>query len=411
MDARPWAATPSRPRAILHVDMDAFFAAVEILDNPGLRGKPVIIGGTVEGHGVVSTASYEARRFGIHSAMPMARAVKLCPRGIFLNPRMGRYAAVSEQVFKALAEFTPALEPVSIDEAFLDLTGTERLWGPSIEAARRIKARVREATGGLCASAGLAPNKFLAKVASDLRKPDGLVEVPSDGILEFLAPLSVETLWGVGPRTAEALHGMGLRRIADIQRLPEGALRSTLGEEAGRHLERLARGLDDRPVEAGGLAKSVSSETTLEDFLPAHGLEAIDRVLLGLCEDVATRLRALGAQARRMTLKVRNDRFATITRSRGLMEPMDIADGILQCARDLYRGRVDLEGRVRLLGVAAGDLVWTGAVQLDIFSGPGRLRASRMASAVDRIREKLGEGAIRRGALIDGPDPGRRRRE
>src|SRR5262245_18972783 len=246
------------PRAILHVDMDAFFAAVEVLDHPTLAGEPVIVGGTPEGHGVVCTASYEARKFGVRSAMSAARAVKLCPRGVFIAPRMGRYAAVSRVVFAALGEFTPLVEPVSVDEAFLDLTGTERLHGHPLRAARAIKERVRQVTGGLSSSLGLAPNKFLAKVASDLEKPDGLVAVRPDRVMEFLAPLPVERIWGVGPRTAEALHALGWRLIGDLQTVPPGALGLTLGEEAGRHIERLARGLDERPVEDGGRALSVS---------------------------------------------------------------------------------------------------------------------------------------------------------
>jgi len=268
------------PRAIVHLDMDAFFAAVEVLDDPSLCRKPVIVGGTPEGRGVVSAASYEARRFGVRSAMPAAQAVKLCPRGIFLRPRMGRYEALSRCVFRALEEFTPLVEPISIDEAFLDLTGTERLWGEAALAARKIKARVREATGGLTASVGVAPNKFLAKVASDLEKPDGLVIVPGGREAEFLAPLPVEKLWGVGPRTAERLHALGLRRIGELQAYPEASLCSNLGVELGRHLFRLGRGLDERPVEPGSLAVSVSSEETYAEFIPTSDRAAIERRLL-----------------------------------------------------------------------------------------------------------------------------------
>ena len=391
------------PRAIIHLDMDAFFAAVEVLDNPTLRGKPVIVGGTPEGHGVVSTASYEARKFGVRSAMPAARAVKLCPQGIFIFPRMGRYAAVSRAVFAALGEFTPLVEPVSVDEAFLDLTGTERLHGHPLAAARAIKDRVREVTGGLGSSLGLAPNKFLAKVASDLEKPDGLVAVPPDRVMEFLAPLPVEKIWGVGPRTAEALHALGLRRIGDLQKVPEGALGQTLGVEAGRHIERLAHGLDERPVEDGGLAKSVSSETTLGTFLPPADLTAIDRVLLALAEEVAARLRALPARARTISLKVRDDRFRTLTRSTTLDSATDLGDEVFQLARSLYRERVEMRGRVRLLGVAASELLFGAAVQLDLFEGEGRRRAARVAAAMDRIRGKLGEGSILRGSLVDRP--------
>jgi DNA polymerase-4 len=404
MDERGRGPAPGHPRTIIHIDMDAFFAAVEVLDNPTLRGKPVVVGGTVEGHGIVSTASYEARRFGIHSAMPMAWAVKLCPGAVFVGTRGDRYAAVSRDVFRVLEEFTPLVEPVSIDEAFLDITGTERLSGPPAETARAIKRRVREVTGGLTASAGIAASKFVAKVASDLRKPDGLVEVPAGREAEFLAPLAVEKLWGVGPKTAEVLHARGFRRIADLQALPPGILAASLGREAGEHLEHLARGIDPRPVEGGGLARSVSSETTFADFIPAGNLDAIDRVLLGLSEDVATRLRSIGARARRATLKVRDDRFSTCTRSRTFDPPTRIADDLFARARALYRERVEVRGRVRLLGVAASELLWGEAVQLDLLEGEDRLRADRLASAVDRIRGKLGDEAIRRGTLIDSDD-------
>ncbi len=408
-DGKEPASTP-RCRTILHLDMDAFFAAVEVLDNPSLAGKPVIVGGTVEGHGVVGTASYEARRYGVRSAMPAAQAVKLCPKGIFLRPRMGRYAAVSREIFKVLEEFAPAVEQVSIDEGFLDLTGMERHWKNPLEAARAIKKRVREVTGGLTSSIGIAPNKFLAKVASDLEKPDGLVVVPPDGVLEFLAPLKVEKLWGVGPRTAQVLHQMGLHLVGDLQQLPSGILRFKLGEEAGSHLEQLARGLDDRPVEAGGLPKSVSSETTLAEFLLPRDFEAIDRILLALCEDVAGRLRAVPARARRVVLKVRDDRFVTLTRSYTLQDPTQLDGEIFQCARSLYRERVPLDRRIRLLGVAASELVFGGAVQLDFFQAESRRQAERMASAVDRIREKLGDGAILRGTLLEPPPAGSSRK-
>jgi len=387
--------------------MDAFYAAVEVLDNPSLAGKPVIVGGTPEGRGVVGTASYEARRYGVHSAMPAAQAVKLCPRGIFLPPRMDRYAAVSRMVFSALEEFSPAVDPLSIDEAFLDLTGTERLLGPPEDAARAIKARVRQVTGGLAASVGLAPNKFLAKVASDLKKPDGLVVVPAGGGEEFLAPLPVEKLWGVGPRTAEALHSLGLRRIGDLQGYPQEALCSNLGQETGRHLALLARGIDERPVEPGGEARSVSSEVTFARFLPPDGLEEIDRTILALSEEVAGRLREDGLWASRVVLKVRDERFSTCTRSRTLADPTQFAEDLFECARKLFRERVDLGGlRVRLLGVAAGGLAPLEAVQLDLFETARRRRAAKVAEAMDRIRGKMGKEAVLRASLLDPPAAG-----
>ncbi|MGH9362825.1 MAG: Y-family DNA polymerase, partial [Thermoanaerobaculia bacterium] len=344
-------------------------------------------------------------------AMPAAQAVKLCPHGIFLPPRMGRYAAVSRRVFAALSEFSPLVEPVSIDEAFLDLTGAERLLGPPVEAARALKARVRDATGGLTASVGIAPNKFLAKVASDLEKPDGLVVVPRGREAEFLAPLPVGKLWGVGPRTAEALRSRGFRKIEDLQRTAEAFLRQLLGEEAGRHLHLLARGIDERPVAPSTPAKSVSSETTFARFIPSRDLEAVDRALLALSEEVGQRLREIPASARCVVLKVRDERFKTLTRSRTLAEPTQLAEEIYARARALFRERVDLSGRaVRLLGVAASELVHAEAVQLDLFESVGRERAARMARAVDRIREKLGEDSLRRASLVGKPGNGSPRR-
>src|SRR2546426_1030327 len=282
-------------RFILHVDMDAFFAAVEVLDNPSLAGKPVIVGGTPEGRGVVSTASYEARKFGVRSAMPAAQAVKLCPHGIFLRPRMGRYWAVSRKFCAILPAVTPLVEPLSIDEAFLDVSGCypqKRSTMPAAEAiAKEIQERVERETGGLTCSLGIAENKFLAKVASDLRKPRGLTVVPRGNSAEFLAPLPIERLWGVGPRTSELLRSLGVTTIGQISALKEKDLESILGVEFGRHLHRLSRGLDDREVETSWEAKSISQETTFAEFLAPNDREAIERVLFSLSDGVAERLR------------------------------------------------------------------------------------------------------------------------
>ncbi|MCZ6794380.1 MAG: DNA polymerase IV, partial [Planctomycetota bacterium] len=313
-------------RRILHLDMDAFFAAVEVLDNPELRGKPVIVGGTPQGRGVVSTASYEARRYGVHSAMPAAQAVKLCPAGIFLRPRLGRYAAVSREVFHLLAAYTPLVEPVSIDEAFLDVTGCRPLRGASrssgaVAIARELQERVEEVTGGLTCSVGVAWNKFLAKLASDLEKPRGLVVVPEEGVEEFLGPLPVSRLWGVGPRTAERLGRLGLRRVKDLQAVPAGDLERILGKELGRHVARLSRGQDERPVEPHGDPRSISMEQTYGEFLPADDVERLEAELFRMSDGVASRLRKSGLRGRVVTLKVRDERFATRTRSRTLPSP------------------------------------------------------------------------------------------
>ncbi|MGZ8441745.1 MAG: DNA polymerase IV, partial [Candidatus Deferrimicrobiaceae bacterium] len=276
-------------RGILHLDLDAFYASVEVLDHPELRGKPVIVGGD-ERRGVVAAASYEARKFGVHSAIPTATAKRLCPKGIFLPVRMSRYAEMSDMVFAIYRRFTPLVEPLSIDEAFLDVTGCDRLFGSAEEAARKIKAAVREETG-LTVSAGVAPNKFLAKIASDLGKPDGLTVVPLGGEQVFLDPLPVGKMWGVGKVTGEALLGRGIRTIGDLRRSPREMLVGAFGAH-GEHLYELARGIDDRPVETERDAKSIGHEDTFDHDLRDRG--AMRRELLSLADRVSSRLRRGG---------------------------------------------------------------------------------------------------------------------
>ena len=264
------------PRKIIHIDMDAFYAAVEQHDNPSLRGKPVIVGGDAEKRGVVSTASYEARAYGVHSAMPTSQAKTLCPQGIFLPVRMGRYQEVSEQIFQILRVYTPLVEPLSLDESFLDVTGSEKLFGPALQIAKDIKQRIYESIG-LTASAGIAPNKFLAKIASDLRKPDGLVEIPSEQVQDFLRELPISRLWGVGKATEEVLQRMGILRVGQLAAYPMEAIERKLGK-FGRELVALARGEDDRPVIPESEAKSISQEETFTPDLTDR--ETMKKVLL-----------------------------------------------------------------------------------------------------------------------------------
>ncbi|MHB8763243.1 MAG: DNA polymerase IV, partial [Deferrisomatales bacterium] len=316
-------------RSILHVDMDAFYASVEQLDRPECRGRPVIVGADPRegrGRGVVAACSYEARACGVHSALPISQAWRRCPNGVYLRPRMARYIEVSEQVFGLLGRYTDLVEPLSIDEAFLDVTGSRRLFGAAEAIGREIKAEVRRVLG-LVASVGVGPNKFVAKVASDLEKPDGLVVVGPGEAEVFLAPLPASRLWGVGPKTGERLARLGVRTIGDLARRRPEDLRASLGE-AGEHLWRLARGIDERPVSAEGGAKSLGAEVTFDEDVadPAQ----VRRTLLGLADRVARRLRRRGLGARGVTLKLRYESFDTVTRSVTLAEAVDLGD-------ELYR--------------------------------------------------------------------------
>jgi DNA polymerase-4 len=290
--------TPGQ-RHILHVDMDAFFAAVEQLDRPELSGKPVLVGGDPQGRGVVSTASYEARPYGCRSAMPMARAIKLCPQAIVVRPRMERYAEVSKQVLDVLEQFTPLVEPLSIDEAFLDVTGSIRLLGPPEQIARELKRSIVEKTC-LTASVGVAPNKFLAKLAGDLEKPDGLVLVDPDRVQDFLDPLPISRLWGVGRVTLPKLEALGVHTFADLRRVPQDQLFKRFGD-AGEHFYRLVRGIDDREVIPDREAKSISHEVTFSVDIENH--EHLRAVLLDQTEHVARRLRRQHSASLRITPK------------------------------------------------------------------------------------------------------------
>ncbi|MBI4606872.1 MAG: DNA polymerase IV [Planctomycetes bacterium] len=400
---------PTGERSILHVDMDAFFAAVEVLDAPRLAGRPVIVGGTPEGRGVVATASYEARAFGVRSAMPAAQAVRLCPQGVFLRPRMGRYLDASERVFAVLRDVTPLVEPLSIDEAFLDVTGCP---GPAEHLARELRSRIERATGGLTCSIGVAENKFLAKVASDLEKPRGLVVVPRGRGAAFLAPLPIEKLWGVGPKTAARLRELGLDAIGQVARTPERDLEMILGRELGRHLHRLSHGADDRPVVTDWEARSVSQETTFAEFIPPGDLERIEREIFDLSEGVALRLRQEGLWGRTVKLKARDDQFRTCTRALTLGAPTQLVEEISAAAVGLFRERVRFGAHaVRLLGVGVAGLTREPMRQLELFGADAgaRERLERLARAEDAVRERLGDGAITRGRLVERRRERRRR--
>lgn len=381
-----------QPRTILHADMDAFYAAIEQRDRPELRGKPVIVGGDGPRQ-VVSTASYEARRFGVHSAMPGVRAKQLCPQGIFVVPRMEVYAAASAQVRAVFDRFTDLVEPLSLDEAFLDVTGSRALFGDGPTIARRIKDEVRRATG-LCVSVGVATSKYVAKVASDLRKPDALVVVPPGEERAFLAPLPVSRLWGVGAVTQRQLERVGLRTIGDVQRRSERQLVQAFGDSLGPHLHVLANGLDPREVEPLREARSIGHEMTFaEDLLDAG---EVRDTLLQLSQMVGRRLRRDGVRGTVVRLKLRHPDFTTLSRQRKVPPTADDLE-LHRVACELLAACWSGRPGVRLLGVTAAGLVGIDApVQGGLFTAPPKKR-DQLLAAMDRIRDRHGESAVRHG--------------
>ena len=383
---------------IIHVDLDAFFAAVEQRDHPELRGKPVIVGGDPRSRGVVSTCSYEARKFGVHSAMPLRTALSLCPQGIFVPVDGAKYQRVSREVMTVLRRFTPAVEQVSIDEAFLDVSGSEGLFGTAPEIARRIKREVVEAVG-LTVSVGVAATKLVAKVGSDLRKPDGLVIVQPGDEAAFLAPLEIRRLWGIGPKTADRLYGLGVRTIGELAALPVETLSRALGDH-GATLHERALGIDADPVVGGGEpAKSVSHETTFA--IDVTDAVEIERTLLALTEGVSARLRSAGLRAGTVAVKVRDSQFRTVTRQKTLTEPSDLTDTIWRAALDLARPEVRGK-RIRLLGVAATQL---GQPEQTTMFELVNAKQRRVVDATDAVRRRFGDRAVTRGSLLHRPMP------
>ena len=383
-------------RVILHVDMDAFYASIEQLDDPNLKGRPVIVGADPRqglGRGVVAACSYEARKFGVRSALPISRAWKLCPGGAYVRPRMERYVEVSHEVMEVLRRFTNLVEPLSIDEAFLDVTGSTTLFGAPIQIARAVKKQIREATG-LTASAGVAPNKFLAKIASDLKKPDGLVVVDPDGVQAFLDDLPISRLWGVGPKTEVRLREMGLHTIGAVRARRQEDLIQALGNNLGAHLHQLAMGSDDRPVVPNWEPKSISNETTFEE--DTRDRELLVKTIRRLAESVGRRLRRDNYRARKVTLKVRLEPFETHTRQVSLKRPVDTDEEIIRLALSLF-DQFSLERRIRLIGVGTGDIVRPGEepMQLGLFDEPRK--DSVIDRTVDAIRDRFGEDLIQRG--------------
>jgi DNA polymerase IV len=386
MSADPW------PRAVVHLDLDAFYASVEQLRRPELRGRPVIVGGGGPDHrrGVVCAASYEARPFGVRSAMPMSRALRLCPSAVVLPVDFPAYRAASAEVFAIARAYTPQVEPLSLDEAYLDVAASQRRFGTPPAIAEEIRDRV-QAECGLSASVGVATSKTVAKIASDLRKPRGLVVVPPGGEAGFLAPLPLRVLPGLGPAAERALDGLGIATLGQLAALPLDTMRRRLGEAAGRSVWQRARGVDEAPVTVPGRPRSVSREETfLEDVSDRGILE--DRVRQ-LAADVGRRLRAGGWTARTVTLKLRDARFTTVTRQRSLAAPVD-ADRLLAApALELLRTAWGGEP-LRLLGVGASALAAAG--QLDLLDPQGE-RESRLDRVLDDLQRRFGDRAPRRG--------------
>jgi len=380
---------------ILHVDMDAFYASVELRRRPELRGRPVIVGGGRRG--VVLSATYEAREFGVRSAMPMGRAVRMCPEAVVVAPDMRRYAVASAGVMAVFRSVTPLVEPLSLDEAFLDVTGARRRLGRPGWIGEWIRARIADEQGITC-SVGVAPTKFVAKLASSRCKPDGLLVVPVDGVRQFLHPLPVGALWGVGERTAAQLAGLGLRTVGDLAALPLPALARALGDGVAAHLHALANGEDPRPVVPDEPDRSIGAEETFEADVDEHAV--IHRELLRLAEKTAARLRTAGQAGRTVSLKIKFADFSTITRARTLPAPTDAGHEIYATARALYDGLELDRPRIRLVGVRVEGIAPTEESPRQLELG-ARERGWRDADrAVDRAVDRFGSGAVRPATLV-----------
>lgn len=389
-------------RVIFHVDMDAFYAAIEQRDNPELRGKPVIVGGSQK-RGVVATCSYEAREFGVHSAMPGAKAARLCPDAIFVGVRMSHYADVSRTIMEILGRFSPSVQKLSLDEAFLEMTGTERLFGAPRATAYKIKETILAETELSC-SVGIATNKFLAKLASDLDKPDGVTVIPPGEERTYIAEMDIRKIWGVGPKTGAKLRRLGFNKIGEIARADPDQLASTLGSGLARHVHSLARGEDDRPVVSDSERKSIGSERTLGDNIT--GRAAVETQLRRQIENVARTLRKKDLHAGGVRVKIRYDgTFKLATRQASLPTPADDSVTLLETAVALL-DTLDLEQPIRLVGAAAFDLMEAGSTaQLDIFATDRAEVRSELERTLDDIEDRFGMRVVR-GRDIEG-DSGR----
>ena len=382
---------------ILHIDMDAFYASVEQRDNPSLVGKPVVVGGTAEGRGVVAASSYEARKFGIFSAMSAYRAQQLCPHAVFIRPRIDYYASVSQQLRSIFEEFTPLIEPLSLDEAFLDVTGSERLLGSASKIGHQIKLLVHERLQ-LTASVGVAPNKFIAKIASDLEKPNGFVVVMPDQIQAFLDPLPVGRIWGVGKVTTQVFKRFAISTIGQLRQFSRAALVEIFGS-SGEHYWLLSQGIDNRPVVPDREAKSISNETTFEKDIAS--IEELKMRLVNLVEQVSRRLRNHKRMGRTIELKIRFADFKSLTRSLTLSRSTNITDELLEAGLELLCNRLpENHLPVRLIGFGVNNLDQPRAMQLQLFDETEREQQRSLDKVADEIAKKFGKHALHRAAGI-----------
>jgi DNA polymerase-4 len=381
---------------ILHIDMDAFYASVELRERPELRGTPVIVGGG--NRGVVLSATYEARAYGVHSAMPMTRARRLCPTAVVLPPTFAAYQQASAGVMEIFRSVTPLVEPLALDEAFLDVSGARRTHGRPAQIGEHLRARVVDEQGITC-SVGVAPSKFVAKLASTRCKPDGLLIVPASDIVGFLHPLPVAALWGVGAKTEEVLTRLGLRTVGDLARTPETTLTRALGQALGAHLAALAWGRDDRAVVPHEPDRSIGSEETFPTDVDDP--DVIRRELLRLAERTAARLRATGQVGRTVAVKIRFADFTTITRSKTLREPTDVARVVYDTARGLYEALALQRARIRLVGVRVEGLVSTDTTPRQLSMGGGGEEWRAAEQAADQAAARFGAGAVRPATLVE----------
>ena len=403
----------NKERTIIHLDMDAFFASVEQRDHPELRGLPVIVGG-LESRGVVSTCSYEARRYGVRSAMPMAQAKRLCPQGVYLWPDHRKYSAVSREIFRIFERYTPLIEGLSLDEAFLDVTGSQKLFGDGVTIARRIKREIQEELD-LTTSVGISYNKFLAKLASDLEKPNGLVVVRPEDLVARVHPLPLSRIWGVGKKSAEQLQRLGLHTIGDVAGMDVERMRAFLGSFAD-HIHRLAHGLDDRPVEPYREAKSIGQEHTFNEDV--RDRETLETMLLAQAEKVARRMRRTGVEGRTVTLKLRYAPWQTITRSQTMAQPTQLEKTLYDVAKQLLaKCKLGPGDAIRLIGISVSGFTAEGqlaeaeieqAQQLSLFDeapAPTPIpeqdpRQQELSRAIDALKDKFGESILTRARLV-----------